>query len=214
MEKVQLEARKRDNLSKSFTNSLRRQGKVPGVIYSRSIQPISVEVLEGAIKPLVFTAKTNLISLNLEGQDNLDCIIKDVQFDPVTDRIVHFDLQTFDAKEKIHLEIPVQLIGSAIGVKEGGVVQQNLHKIEIECLPALIPEVISLDISGLKLGDSIHARDIKIEGVEILIPEEAIIVSVAHPKIEKEPAVGEVAAEEPAEPEVIGKGKTEEETKD
>lgn len=210
MEKVLVEAKKRTNFSKSSTKSLRKQAKVPGIIYSKHIQPILVEVAEAAINSLVFTSKTNLISLNIEGQDKIDCIIKDVQFDPVTDRIVHFDLQAFDAKEKIQLEIPVQLIGSAIGVKEGGIVQHNLHKLEIECFPSDIPEVISINISELKLGDTVHVKDIKIDGVDIVNPEDTIIVSVTHPKVEKEPVLGEVSGEETAEPEVIGKGKAEE----
>lgn len=209
MEKTLLEARKRENFSKSANNSLRRQGRVPGVIYSNRVKPISVDVTEGAIKPLVFTAKTHLISLNIDGQNQLDCIIKDVQFDPVTDRIVHFDLQAFDATEKIQLEVPIHLEGSAIGVKEGGIVQHVLHKLEIECLPSDIPEDIIVDISSLKLGDSVHVKDLKLEGINILNSEEAIIVLVTHPKVEKEPAPGEVAVEA-AEPEVIGKGKTEE----
>lgn len=209
MEKVLLEARKRENRSKSANNALRRQGRVPGVIYSNQVSPIPVDVTEGAIKPLVFTAKTHLISLNIEGQNQLDCIIKDVQFDPVTDRIVHFDLQAFDAKEKIQLEVPIHLEGSSIGVKEGGIVQHVLHKLEIECLPSDIPEEILVDISTLKLGDSVHVRDLKLDGINILNSEDAIIVLVTHPKVEKEPAPGEVT-EQDAEPEVIGKGKTEE----
>ncbi len=209
MEKVLLEAHKRENRTKSANNALRKQGRVPGVIYSRQVQPIAVDVGEGSINPLVFTSKTHLISLNIEGSDPIDCIIKDVQFDPVTDRIVHFDLQAFDAKEKIQIEVPIHLVGSAIGVKEGGIVQHSLHKLEIECLPSDIPEEITVDISSLKLGDSIHVKDLKLEGVDVLNPEESIIVLVTHPKVEKEPVLGEVEAEV-AEPEVIGKGKGEE----
>lgn len=209
MEKVLLEARKRSNEKKSSNKSLRREGKVPGVIYSKNVQPISIEVNEGSINPLVFTAKTNLISLNIEGEDKLDCIIKDIQFDPVTDKIVHFDLQEFNVKEKIQIEVPIQLIGSAIGVKEGGIVQQNLHKVDLECLPNDIPESVTVDISNLKLGDSVHVSDLKLDGVEFLNPEESIIVSVAHPKVEKEPITEEAGDEEKTEPEVIGKGKSE-----
>ncbi|MBS4034459.1 MAG: 50S ribosomal protein L25 [Ignavibacterium sp.] len=209
MEKVLLEARKRSNEKKSSNKSLRREGKVPGVIYSKNVQPISIEVNEGSINPLVFTSKTNLISLNIEGEDKLDCIIKDIQFDPVTDKIVHFDLQEFNVKEKIQIEVPIQLIGSAIGVKEGGIVQQNLHKVDLECLPSDIPESVTVDISNLKLGDSVHVSDLKLDGVEFLNPEESIIVSVAHPKVDKEPIAEEAGDEEKTEPEVIGKGKSE-----
>ncbi|HSL89465.1 MAG TPA: 50S ribosomal protein L25 [Ignavibacteriaceae bacterium] len=210
MEKVLLEARKRSNEKKSSNKSLRREGKVPGVIYSKNVQPISIEVNEGSINPLVFTSKTNLISLNIEGENKLDCIIKDIQFDPVTDKIVHFDLQEFNVKEKIQIEVPIQLVGSAIGVKEGGIVQQNLHKVDLECLPSDIPESVTIDISNLKLGDSVHVSDLKLDGVEFLNPDESIIVSVAHPKVDKEPLAEEASDGESTEPEVIGKGKSEE----
>lgn len=210
MEKVLLNANKRSDLSKSATNSIRRQGKIPGVIYSRHIEPISIEVVEGALNPLVFSAKTHLISLNVHDGDQLDCIIKDVQFDPVTDKIVHFDLQGFDVKEKIQIEIPIQLNGTAVGLKEGGIVQHVLHKLDIECLPSAIPEEITVDVTNLKLGDSIQVKDIILDDVEILNPEDSIIVTVTHPKKEKEPVLEEgVEEEESAEPEVIGKGKAE-----
>lgn len=209
MEKVLLDARKRSNEKKSSNKSLRREGKVPGVIYSKNVQPISIEVNEGSINPLVFTAKTNLISLNIEGENKLDCIIKDIQFDPVTDKIVHFDLQEFNVSEKIQIEVPVHLVGSAIGVKEGGIVQQNLHKLDIECLPGDIPDSIEINISNLKLGDSIHISDLNLMNVEFLNPAESIIVVVAHPKVEKEPLAEEAIDQEKTEPEVIGKGKSE-----
>lgn len=209
MEKVLLEARKRSNEKKSSNKSLRREGKVPGVIYSKNVQPISIEVNEGSINPLVFTSKTNLISLNIEGENKLDCIIKDIQFDPVTDKIVHFDLQEFNVAEKIQIEVPVHLVGSAIGVKEGGIVQQNLHKLDIECLPGDIPDSIEVNISNLKLGDSIHISDLKLTDVEFLNPDESIIVAIAHPKVDKEPLAEEVTDQEKTEPEVIGKGKSE-----
>jgi large subunit ribosomal protein L25 len=188
---------------------LRREGKVPGVIYSKNVQPISIEVNEGSINPLVFTSKTNLISLNIEGENKLDCIIKDIQFDPVTDKIVHFDLQEFNVAEKIQIEVPVHLVGSAIGVKEGGIVQQNLHKLDIECLPGDIPDSIEVNISNLKLGDSIHISDLKLTDVEFLNPGESIIVAIAHPKVDKEPLAEEAIDQEKTEPEVIGKGKSE-----
>lgn len=209
MEKVLLDARKRSNEKKSSNKSLRREGKVPGVIYSKNVQPISIEVNEGSINPLVFTAKTNLISLNIEGENKLDCIIKDIQFDPVTDKIVHFDLQEFNVSEKIQIEVPVHLVGSAIGVKEGGIVQQNLHKLDIECLPGDIPDSIEINISNLKLGDSIHISDLNLMNVEFLNPAESIIVVVAHPKVDKEPVAEEAIDQEKTEPEVIGKGKSE-----
>jgi large subunit ribosomal protein L25 len=86
-----------------------------------------------------------------------------------------------------------------------------LHKLEIECFPKDIPEYLKIDITNLKLGESIHPRDLSFDNIDILTPPSTVVVAVVHPKVEKEPVVGEAAAEAPAEPEVIGKGKAEEE---
>jgi large subunit ribosomal protein L25 len=110
------------------------------------------------------------------------------------------------------MEVPVRLLGTPVGIKEGGIIQHLIHKLEIECLPKDIPQHVEINISELKLGDAIHVKDIQLENITFLDPEDSIIVSVTHPKIEKEPVEGEAAAaEEPTEPEVIGKGKAEEE---
>lgn len=211
MEKKTLKANVRNQISKSALSNLRKNGKVPGVFYSRVIKPISIEVSEKAIRPFVFTAKSNLISLEVENDKNYDCIVKDVQFDPVTESIVHFDLLGLIEGEKFQLEVPIQYSGTAIGIKEGGIVQQVLHKLEIECFPKDIPEYLKIDITNLKLGESIHPSDLSFENIDILTPPSTVVVAVVHPKVEKEPVAGEVAAEAPAEPEVIGKGKAEEE---
>lgn len=211
MEKSILEAEVRQTGSKQASKLVRNNGKVPGVYYSKHDSPIHLAVPEKAINPLVFTSETHLVSLKVEGKE-LDCIIKDVQFDPVTDRVVHFDLIGLTSGETFQIEVPVQLHGTAAGIKEGGIVQHLIHKLEIECLPKDIPQRINIDISELKIGDSVHVSDIKVENVTFLDPEDAVIVSVVHPKIEKETVEGEAAAvEEQTEPEVIGKGKPEEE---
>lgn len=214
MEKVSLKALTRKDITKAERKKIRNQGRVPGIFYSKHSSPIAIDVTEKAIQPLVFTSKANLISLEIEGQDEQECIIKDVQFDPVTDRVIHFDLLGLTKGEKIQLEIPVQLIGTAVGIKEGGILQHILHKLSVECFPRDIPEHIEIDINSLKLGDSIHVGDLKIENLDFLNPKNSLIVSVTHPKIKEEPvaAAGEAgAAEENAEPEVIGKGKAAEE---
>lgn len=214
METITLEANKRQDISKAARSKLRREGRVPGVFYSRHSETIPVDVLEKKIHPMVFTSKAHLISLKIEGQEELECIIKDIQFDPVTDEIVHFDLLGLTRGEMIQLEVPVQLKGSSTGVREGGLLQQMLHKLEVECLPKDIPGHIEIDISELAIGDSVHVSELNIENVTFLNPIESIIVSVGHQKVVEE-VVEEttelVEGEEPTEPEVIGKGKPEEE---
>ena len=218
MEKVVLEANERKIINKSSRSHLRNQGKVPGVLYSKRLKPIHIDVNRQSINPLIFTAQTHLISLKIEGQEERECIIKDIQFDPVTDEVIHFDLISLTKGEKIELEVPLHFTGSAIGVKEGGLLQVNLHKLNVECLPKDIPQSLEIDVAQLKVGDSIHIRDLQFESVTILNPEGTVVVSVVLPKVEKEVTVAEgeeVVEEEMAEPEVIGKGKdTEEEDKE
>ena len=211
METTKLKASERKDFTKSETRRLRSEGYIPGVFYSKNNQPIHINVSDKAINPLVFTAKTHLISLQLEGHDEYECIIKDVQFDPVTDKLIHFDLLGLTKGEKIILEIPVRLTGTPVGVKEGGIIQHVMHKIEVECLPRNIPEHITIDISGLKLNDSVHISDLKYDNIEFTDSQDSMIVQVTHAKIKEEAApVAEAVVEEAAEPEVISKGKKEE----
>jgi large subunit ribosomal protein L25 len=210
MEKVVLEASSRKTGPKSKTKTQRKNGRIPGVFYMRGTNPISIDVSEKAIKPLVFTGETHLVGLKVDNNTELDCIIKDVQFDPVTDRIVHFDLLGLTSGETFELEVPIVFKGSAVGVKDGGVLQQHLHKLEIECLPKDIPQHLEIDVTDLKIGDSIHISDLAFDKVTILNQKTTVVVSVNHPKVEKEPTPEE-AVEEPTEPELIGKSKEEEE---
>ncbi|MBK7228696.1 MAG: 50S ribosomal protein L25 [Ignavibacteriales bacterium] len=211
MEKVIIEAQKRNKIDKASRSALRKEGKVPAIFYSKHHEPIPVQVSERAIHPLVFTSKTHLITLNVEGHDELDCIIKDVQFDPTTEKIVHIDLLGLKKGEKIEIEVPVQLIGSAIGIKEGGILQHTLHKVQISCLPVDIPEHLEIDVTNLKLGQAIHISDLSYDNLTILNNPESIIASVTHPKVEKEATAADGTAAATAEPEVITKGKTEKE---
>ncbi|HKI77787.1 MAG TPA: 50S ribosomal protein L25 [Ignavibacteriaceae bacterium] len=213
MEKVQIKAKERTLKTKSETKTLRKDGMIPGVYYSKHDTPISIGISQNALNPLVFTKETHLISLQLEDDRQFDCIIKDVQFDPVSDKVVHFDLLGLTSGETFQLEVPIKYLGSPIGIKEGGVLQQFLHKLDVECLPKDIPQHLEINIQGLNIGDSIHVSDLNFEGLTLLNPEETVIVSVTHAKVEVEPVAEEAVEgeEESAEPEVIGKGKADKE---
>jgi large subunit ribosomal protein L25 len=212
MEKVIINANERKAINKKSRNILRNEGRVPGVLYGSRMEPLPIDVTRASIHPVIFTAKTHLLSLKLDGHENYECVVKDVQFDPVSDEIIHFDLIRLPRGERIQLEVPVQLLGSAVGVKEGGLLQESLHKLNIECLPVNIPQSLEIDVTNLSVGDSIHVADLSFENITILNPEDTIVVSVVLPKVEKEPEPveeeGEIDTEEGvAEPEVIGKGK-------
>ncbi len=209
MEKINLAANIRTEISKSSRSALRNSGRVPGVYYSKNGDPIALDVIEKLINPLVFTAETHLINLQLNDGSEHDCIIKDVQFDPVTDRVVHFDLLGLTKGEKIQIEVPLQFVGSPVGVKEGGLLQVNMHRVEIECLPKDIPQHIVVNVAELRLGETIHISGLAVENVTFMSPPETAVVAIVHPKVEKE--VVEEAEAEPTEPEVIAKGKAEKE---
>lgn len=175
----------------------------------RTTDPIAIEVPENSINQFVFTSETHLIDLKLDDGSEFECILKDTQFDPVTDKVIHFDLLGIIRGEKIQLEVPVLFTGNPVGVREGGVLNELVHKLEIECLPRNIPENVTIDISNLKIGDSIQVKDVTLENFEILNAPESVIVSIASPKGAKESE--DVSAAEIKEPEVISKGKEKEE---
>ena len=206
MDKVILSASERKEFSKAALSEIRRNKRVPGVVYSKHQSPVHFTLAQNDINPLVFTSKTHLVALQVEGKEDLECIIKDVQFDPVTDKILHVDFQALTKGEKIEMEVPIVLEGSAQGVKDGGLLQHLMHKVAIECEPANIPQHFVVNISKMKVGESIHAGSLKQEGIDILTAEDAVIVTIVHPRAEAEAAPAEGAEE----PEVITKGKEKE----
>lgn len=213
MAEISIKAKRRTELSNAATTSLRNSGFVPGIFYGAGEENISIAINELSLRPVIYTSEANIISLSLEGEEkSYKCILKDAQFDPLKEKPIHFDFLALREGEKLTLDVSIILKGSAIGVKDGGVIQHSMHKLQIECLPEDIPSHIELDISNLKIGDALRLGDIKIEGVEFKADDSAVIVSVVPPTAEKEAAPAE-AEEGTAEPEVINKGKKEEETK-
>jgi large subunit ribosomal protein L25 len=206
-----LKAKRRELGTKGDINQLRRDGFVPGVYYSKGKEQITFAVEAVALNKFVFTSASNIIQLTFEGEEPIGCIIKDVQFDPVTDHIVHLDMQGVTLGQVLQIDIPTNFIGSAIGVKEGGILQEQLHKLEVECLPRNIPQHIDIDVSELGIGDAIYVKDLELEDIKFLNNDESIIVSVVPPKAEEVEEDEDADSDAPVQPEVISKGKTEEE---
>ena len=213
-----LNATKREDLANSSTKLNRKKGNIPGVFYYRGVPSIPIYVKDTNLNPFIYTSEVNIISLVIEGLTSpYNCILKAIQFDPISDKPVHFDLLGISENEKIKIEIPVKLVGAPVGVKDGGVIQHSVHKIEVECFPKDIPPHIEVNIEHLKIGDGVLISELETKNYVILDAPESMIVAVVPPTIEKEPEAapaveGEVAAEgEPVEPEVIAKGKKEEE---
>jgi len=211
MENVILEANERKTITKASRNSIRNSGRVPGVYYSKHDEPISIDVNVKQINPLVFTSERHIIQLKVEGKEEHECILKNIQFDPITDKVVHFDLLGLTRGEKFQLKIPLQFIGNSIGIKEGGVLQVNSHKLFVECLPKDVPQSLEINIENLNIGDSIQVRDLSFDKIDILTPEDSTIVAITMPRAE-EVVEEELLEDELAQPEVIGEENEEEAT--
>jgi large subunit ribosomal protein L25 len=212
MSEISIKAKKRILSTKGAVNKLRKNGEVPGIFYSKGVEPVPISVPELALNPLVYTSETHIVNLELENDETKKSILKNIQFDPVTDKIVHFDFLGISLDQQIEIEVPISLDGQAKGIKEGGIIQQSIHKLRVSCLPGDIPEHININISNLGVGDSVHVKDLTLEKVKILHNDSVIIVSVVMPRAQVETAAPiEGAVDEKMEPEVISKGKQAEE---
>lgn len=207
MSDINLQADRRE-AGRSNARALRRQGVVPGVFYHHGDESIPVAVEELALRPLITSTESRLVNLALaDGTEKL-CILKEVIYDPITDRPVHFDLMGVSAGELMKVSVSVVLEGRPAGAADGGIIQHQANELDIECLPKNLPENITVDITALNIGDSIHVGDLEAGDFEFLTPENVTIVSVIAPRLvtdEEEELDGEL--EVSAEPEVIGKGK-------
>jgi len=211
MRELTLDAEVRTRVGKK-NRKLRRDGMVPGIFYIHGETNIQFAILEKSLKPLIFTSETHIIDLRLKDAGNKSCILRDIQFDPVTERPVHIDLQGLRSDEKINLEVPIIITGGTpMGVRDGGIIQHVMHRLKISCLPKDIPEHIEVNAENLKMNQFVHVRDLKLDRVTVLENESSSIVGVVPPTIEKEETVAAPGAEVAAEPEVIAKGKKPEE---
>ncbi len=205
MSEVILQAQLRES-GRSLARKLRRERKVPGIFYFHGEEPISIVTTELALRPLIFTTESHLVQLQIDGGGEKMCVLKDISFDPITDRPVHFDLQGVAAGVMMRVEVPVTLVGQSIGQRNGGVVEFTLHKLEIECLPKNLPDHIEVDISEMNIGDSIHVANVTVANAVILTNADLGVVSIAQPRVEMEPLDVETAE---VQPELITKAKEE-----
>lgn len=211
MATVVIEASTRDNVGSSNARRYRREGKVPGVFYIGGNK--SVSLLFDAKKLSYFLNHAHgLVDLEISGESSAHkCILKDVQYHPVSDEPLHVDFLGVKMGERIKISVSLVLKGSPEGVKAGGILEHLLREVELECLPINIPHHLEVDVSGLAVGKSIHVGDLSYENIVILNDPSETIALVELPKA----AISEMEeilepGQEPTEPEVIGKGKQEE----
>lgn len=211
LKEVKITAEPRDEKGSKKNKRLRIGGYVPAVIYGKGEQGTPLKLSHAEVHKL-FKSKARIFDLNIGGKST-KVVVKAVQWNALRDRIIHLDFQKISLTDYLEFEIPLEVTGQAEGVlKENGVLQVYLHSVKVLCTPASIPEKFVVDISALKLNEKKKVKDITLpEGVKLNMSAEAVIAAVI-PKVEEVPVApteGETAA--PAEPEVIKKGKKEEE---
>jgi large subunit ribosomal protein L25 len=212
-QQANLQASTRTNTGKGAARSLRREGKIPGVIYGHNRQAEAVVVDTLALNKMLIgiSAGTTVLDVVVDGRPPVKALIREIQRDSVRPaEILHLDLYEVRADEKVTLSIPIHLIGVPDGVRNfGGVLDHVLREIEIEVLPVDIPDHVELDVTALSIGHSLFVRDLKVEKAEILNEPDTPVCTVVAPRAEEAPAPVEEAAA-PEEPELIRKPKPEE----
>jgi large subunit ribosomal protein L25 len=220
MDFVELKANLREEKGKELNKKLRKAGLVPGVVYRKGEATLSLKMDSKSLSKALRTeaGENVIIKLFVEGDKKKKeriVVIKELQKDPVKDTLVHLDLNEISLTETLKVKVPLMAKGEAIGVKqEGGVLQHVMWEVEVECLPTNIPDKIEVDITTLKIGDTLSLKDVLFpEGVKILGDLESIVFSVEHVKAVEEVIAAPLEGES-TEPELIREKKEKEEAEE
>jgi large subunit ribosomal protein L25 len=181
MKSIAIEVTKRTAGTKQAVKTIRNEGKVPCVLYGGK-DIIHFTAPELSFRHLVYTPNVFTVDLNIDGETR-QAIMKDIQFHPVTDKILHIDFLELSPDKKVVMEIPLKFSGSPAGVREGGELRTKIRKLKVRALPADLPDEIDIDVSDLKISDAVRVKDIKVKGGEILDLPNNIITAVKIPRV-------------------------------
>ena len=213
MASITVQAEERQEVGKGPNRRLRTQGKIPAVLYGQGLETLSVSVQLREVDQILCseTGHNTIFKLQV-GSNSTDVLIRDYQLDPVKGTLLHADFQVVALDKKMTFAVPVQIVGTASGVTAGGVLDIVLREIELECLPSDVPDHIPVDVTELEIGDSVRVEALQIDlsKISVLSDPALVILSVVPPHVEEEPEVIP-EEEELEEPELIKKGKAEEE---
>jgi large subunit ribosomal protein L25 len=198
--------------NKNAARRVRVAGKIPAVLYGAGHEAVAIEVDPRQISRILYSESghNTIFDVDLTGKGTAKAMIVDWQLDPIKDSLIHIDLKRIALDKTLEVSVPIRLVGTAIGVKaEGGILDQVLREVEIECLPGDIPSHIDVDVTDLKLHDVLRVKDLPhSDKYTFQADEETTVAHVISIKEEAAPAADAVAAAGPAEPEVAKKGKT------
>jgi len=207
-ETMKIEVQPRHETGKNANRRSRASGKIPAVVYGGGKESVSIEVNRKALLDhLKGHSGENPIFLLSLGDKDRHAMIRDMEVDPISRQVLHIDFQRVLMDQKIRVAVPVELVGTPVGVKvEGGMLDFVTREVHVECLPGDIPKHLEVDVTGVHVGQHVEAKDIKLpEGVTLLDEPEKVLASLGHSRTEE----AEAAADR-AEPEVIKKTKAEE----
>jgi large subunit ribosomal protein L25 len=176
MKSIEINATEREDLGSKFARKLRREGKVPCVVYGGE-KPVHFYADTMDFRHLVYTANARKAAIAL-GNQTIEAVVQDIQFHPVSDAILHIDFMQLVADKPATIEVPVTLTGNARGVRSGGKLKQSLRKLSVRALPANLPEGISIDVSDMRIGQIIRVEDVKTDNFEILNVPVAVVASI------------------------------------
>src|SRR5688572_26003115 len=209
-----IQAKQREGRGKNDARRARRAGMVPITVYGGGGETIAAVAPARDLAAILRSesARNTIFTIEVDGLGESEVMFHDRQIDPVKGRLIHADLTRLVKGQKIEVTVPLHLVGEPVGVKEKqGVLEQVIREIQIRCEPREIPDTLDIDVSHLDVHDTLHVSDIKVgNAIEILTDQEQVIATVGIVKEEEAPAPA-AEGEEPVEPEVIGKGKKEEE---
>ncbi len=200
MKSVQLKAYPRSQARRAEVKKLRTSGRVPATIYGRQAKPQNLEVSAEEITDLLHhsVSENLLVDLSVENDARAKrlALVQEIQHHPLSGKVLHVDFHEVAENEKVTVHVPVETVGEAAGVKNGGgTLEHVLHKLKVRCLPKDLPEQITVDVSALEIGKAVHIGEIKApEGVEILGDKHISVVAVAAPRAEEEVATPEAKA--------------------
>lgn len=210
MEEIILEAQKRTDTGRGRVNRLRKAASIPAVVYGQGKESLNVQLVSRDFLKLMGVHRGESFVLTLRIKDNgkhqdRPVLIKQIQYHPVSDDVLHVDFNEISLTKVIRIKVPLSAIGEPVGVKQdGGVLDHILWELEVECLPTKIPKSIEVDVSGLKIGDSLHVKDIAVASeIKVLNDPAATVLSVVMPQKEEAAPVAGAEGEAKAEPEVI-----------
>ncbi|MNK24087.1 General stress protein CTC [compost metagenome] len=176
MKSITIQGTKRESVGKKSTKALRDAELVPCVVYGGG-EPLNFSALEKAFKGLVYTPEAHTVSIEVDGQV-IPAVLQDIQFHPITDKIIHADFYRLSDDKPVVMEVPVRVTGRSKGVVAGGVLRQTYRKLKVKAIPANLPDEIVVDITPLKIGNKLYVETLKSEKYTFMHPDNAVVVAV------------------------------------